>query len=152
MLFLRVPVEVDRRVWIRGESPALIDIWAWETGTLVGSVLVYPPLESSPDTAAEDHEERIAQVKEVLMHGTERMALSTYLETSRMVWDPRRVVWVAEKDLRHEWSHRLQRWVATGPGYDASRFGSRLPETPASRRPPSTPEPPEPILRDDDGA
>jgi hypothetical protein len=131
---LRVPVEVDRRTWIRGEAPVLIDVWAWETGTLVASVMCYPVLESPPETALEDHEERIQQVKEVLMRGTERLALNTYLETHGMKWDPKRICWVAEKDIRHEWGHRLQRWVSTGPGYDASRFGGRLPETPPASR------------------
>jgi hypothetical protein len=136
MLFLRVPLETDRRTWIRGESPALIDVWSWEDGRLIASVMVYPVLDSPTDTALEDHKERVQQVKEVLLEGTERLALNTYLETHGMKWDPKRLCWVAD-------DHR----------YDASRFGGRLPETPSSslKKIKESHEPPE-ILREDDGA
>lgn len=46
MAFLRVPIEHDRRLWNRGESPALIDLWDLDGGRLIASTMVYPVLES----------------------------------------------------------------------------------------------------------
>ena len=60
-------------------------------------MLVWPPLESPPETAAYDHRERVRSVKEALARGASEMAWSTRYETDHgLVWNPQREVWVSD--------------------------------------------------------
>jgi hypothetical protein len=73
----RVPLEVERRPWNRSlETPVLVEIRDWTDNRLVFTVLVWPPLESPPETAAYDHRERVRTVKEAIGKGTAAMAWS----------------------------------------------------------------------------
>jgi hypothetical protein len=91
-----VPIQVDRRWHNRNaEVPVLIEACDWVSDRRIFSVLVWPPLEAAQETAALDHFERVAQVKEVIAKGGREMALSTRLDTDwGLQWDHERLCWI----------------------------------------------------------
>jgi hypothetical protein len=70
VLTSRMPLETELKPWLYSVyAPVLIDVHDWSTDRLLFSVLVWPPLDpdSKDDVAA--HEERVVQVKEVILRG-----------------------------------------------------------------------------------
>ena len=94
----RVPVEVEGRDWNKAvETPILVDVSDWTDGRRIFSVLVWPPLESSPEASMGAHRGRVAQVKAVIARGAAEMAYSTRFETDYgLCWDHEREVWTSE--------------------------------------------------------
>jgi hypothetical protein len=91
----RMPVEAEGRDWNKEvEVPILVDVSDWTDGRRIFSVLVWPPLESSPEAAMGAHRGRVAQVKAVIARGAAVMAYSTRFETDYgLCWDHERKVW-----------------------------------------------------------
>jgi len=106
----RVPIEVERRSWVRSiDKPCLVWASDWVTQRVLFSVTVYPPVdELDPRRAEAAHFERVRQVKEVIARGAGDLRLSLLLETEwDLRWDNGREVWVDGASRAH----------------DASRFG-----------------------------
>jgi hypothetical protein len=100
----RVPLEVERRPWNRSlETPVLVEIRDWTDNRLVFTVLVWPPLESPPETAAYDHRERVRTVKEAIGKGAAEMVWSTRFETDYgLRWDHKRQVWTTQNGFAYD--------------------------------------------------
>jgi hypothetical protein len=100
----RVPIEVDRRWHNRNaECPVLIEVSDWTSERRVFSALVWPSLDTAPETAAQDHFERVAQVKQVIARGAAEMALTTRFDTDwDLAWHPQRKVWVAQDGFAYD--------------------------------------------------
>jgi hypothetical protein len=99
----RVPLERGRRWWSRAvETPVLVDAYGWTDGRLLFSVLVWPPLESSPFDAARDHEERTRQIKESFGRVCADRAWSVRFDTDYgLRWDHERACWVNSSEAGH---------------------------------------------------
>jgi hypothetical protein len=100
----RVPLQSEKRWHNRNaETPVLIDIYDWTNDRRIFSVLVWPCLESDPETAALDHFERVAEVREVIARGATEMALTTRLDTDwDLSWDHSRKCWVASDGFAYD--------------------------------------------------
>ena len=93
----KVPLETEKRYWSRSqEVPVVVNLTSWVDDRPICSTIIWPPLESSKETAASDHWERIQQTKMVLARGAAEMAWSMKLETDfGLRWDQDRCVWTA---------------------------------------------------------
>jgi hypothetical protein len=103
----RMPRQVERRWWNRStETPVLIDVFDWTDDRRIASVLVWPPLESSAETALRDHRARATQVKEVkevIARGATEMAYSTRFETDYgLRWNYDREVWTGSDGFTYD--------------------------------------------------
>jgi hypothetical protein len=100
VLLGKAPKPVERRPWDKDlETPTLLDFFDWTTSRHLFSVLVWPSLEIPAQGAKAAQEERVEQVKEVIMRGAAEKALSTRVEvTYGLVWDRERGAWVAPGD------------------------------------------------------
>ena len=96
-LFGLVPIEPERRLWIRSvETPALLNVYDWTDDRHIFSVLIWPPLETPTDDADRVFRERVREVKEAIARGAADRAMCTRFETDYgLRWDHKRQVWVA---------------------------------------------------------
>jgi hypothetical protein len=110
----RLPLEVERRDWNKSvEAPILVDAFDWTDDRRIFSVLVWPPLGSSPADALRDHRVRLDQVKAVIARGAAEMAWSTRFET----------------DYGLKWNHERQVWATSdGFAFDGKKTGERARE------------------------
>ena len=106
----RKPQRVERRWWNRSaETPLLVDWFDWPTDRLLFSVIVWPSLESAPETADDDMRERTEQVLGAIAQGASEKMWSTRWELDHGLW----------------WEHKRECWVdSDGHAYDGSRFGT----------------------------
>ena len=104
ILLGRVPQRTNKRPWIRSvETPVLVDCRDWTTARRIFSVLVWPPLESSPEDADRVFHERVREVKEALAKGCADRAWCTRFETDYgLKWDAKREVWTAADGMSYE--------------------------------------------------
>jgi hypothetical protein len=72
------PKPVKRRWWSRSaETPVLIDCFDWTSERLIFSVIVWPSLESPPESADDDLHERTEQVVSAIARGASERMWST---------------------------------------------------------------------------
>jgi hypothetical protein len=92
----RMPQRVEKRWWSRSaETPLLIDCFDWTSERLLFSVIVWPPLESPPESADDDMRERTEQVLDAIAKGASERMWSTRWEVDYgLRWDHKREVWV----------------------------------------------------------
>jgi hypothetical protein len=95
VLLGKAPKPVEKRVWDKDlDTPTLVEAYDWTTDRLLFSTLVWPSLEVPGIEASQAQEERVEQVKEVVMRGALEKAWATKLEvTYGMAWDSRRQEW-----------------------------------------------------------
>ena len=100
----RLPLEVEKRYWNRSlERPVLIDVFDWTDDRRIFSVLVWPSLESSVESATYDHRERISTVMGAISKGAAEMSWSTRYETDYCLrWDHERRVWTARDGFAYD--------------------------------------------------
>ena len=93
----RVPIETEKRSWIRSvETPAILNVYDWTDDRHIFSVLIWPPLETPTDDADRVFRERVREVKEAIARGAADRALCTRFETDYgLRWDHKRQVWTA---------------------------------------------------------
>ena len=93
----RVPIETEKRSWIRSvETPAILNVYDWTDDRHIFSVLIWPPLETPTDDADRVFRERVREVKEAIARGAADRALCTRFETDYgLRWDAKRQVWTA---------------------------------------------------------
>jgi hypothetical protein len=73
----------------------LIDCFDWTSERLLFSVIVWPPLESPPESADDDMRERTEQVLDAIAKGASERMWSTRWEVDYgLRWDHKREVWV----------------------------------------------------------
>jgi hypothetical protein len=103
------PKPIEKRWWNRAtETPVLVNVYDWTDKRLIFSVLVWPPLESAPESADHDMRERTEQVLDAIARGASQRMWST--------------CWELDYGLR--WDHNRECWVdGDGHRYDGSRFG-----------------------------
>jgi hypothetical protein len=103
----RKPQRLERRWWNRSaETPLLIDCLDWTSDRLIFSVIVWPSLESSSESADDDMRERVEEVLDAIAKGA-----------SEKMWCTR---WEVNHGLR--WNATRACWVASdGYGYDGDR-------------------------------
>jgi hypothetical protein len=93
----RKPQRVERRWWNRAtETPVLVDVFDWTTDRLIFSAIIWPSLESAPESAENDMHERTEQVLDAIARGASQRMWSTRWELDYgLRWDPDRQVWTA---------------------------------------------------------
>jgi len=104
----RVPQRVEKRWWRRSaETPLLVDLFDWTDDRLIASILIWPPLESPPETADHDMRERAEEILDAIARGA-----------AEKMWSTR---W--ELDYGLQWDHRREVWIGgDGHHYDGARF------------------------------
>jgi hypothetical protein len=100
----RMPRHAERRWWNRSvETPVLIDVLDWTDDRRIFSVLVWPPLESLPDEASQDHSNRVRVILDAIARGAADKAWSTRFETDYgLKWDHERQVWAASDGFAYD--------------------------------------------------
>ena len=98
------PKPLQRRTWNRGaETPVLVDAFDWTNDRRVFSVLVWPSLESPPETADDDMRERTEQVLDAIARGASERMWSTRWEIDYgLRWDAKRQVWAGADGFQYE--------------------------------------------------
>jgi hypothetical protein len=93
----RKPQRVERRWWNRSaETPTLVDAYSWVDERLIFSVIIWPSLESTHESADSDMRERTEQVLDAIARGASQRMWSTRWELDYgLRWDHEREVWTA---------------------------------------------------------
>jgi hypothetical protein len=101
VLLGKSPKPVEQRAWDKDlDTPTLLEFFDWTTDRHLFSVLVWPSLEVPAQGAGHAQEERVEQVKEVIMRGAAEKAWATRVVlTYGLVWDRERQAWVAPDDF-----------------------------------------------------
>ena len=92
----RKPQQLERRWWSRSaEAPVLVNCFDWTDDRLIFSVIIWPSLESAPETADQDLRERTGQILDAIGRGASEKMWSIRWEVDYgLKWDPKRECWV----------------------------------------------------------